>query len=258
MRAVFFVDRFKSRCQVHGVADDGITFGILRSDAADGDIAGGNSHPHIDPREILPKPHDIREQLPEGVQLLVRLQRGQAGKRRMFGAIGKWRSPKSHDGIANVLVDDAAKLPNRLRHQRKILIKQFHNAIRRQSLPKRSETLQIGEEDGHQSSFTTLGKALILQDPLDDARVHILSKGLFDHLFLLKLTHHVVEGFRQHRDLIGAGDVDMDIQIPSFHFSGTAEQPLDGPHQVAGDQRSKQQTQHAGADRDAPIYPDRV
>ena len=141
----------------------------------------------------------------------------------MFGAIGEWRSPEGHDGIADILVDDSVKLSDRLRHQRKILIEEFHNAIRRQSLPDRGGAFQIGKEDSHQPSFTTLGKALIFQDSLHDARVHILAKGLFDHPFMLKLAYHAVEGFRQHRDLISAGDVDMDIEISPFHFSGTAE-----------------------------------
>src|SRR5205807_1230146 len=137
------------RRQIHGIPDDRVVAGLLRADAAHHNIAGGDADAYIDLWEAAFEADEIRQLGAKRCKAGNLIERGEAGETRLFVGACEGRTPESHDGITDILVDDAAMAPDWLRHHRHIAVQHRDQCGWRHAFAEGGETLDIAEQDRH-------------------------------------------------------------------------------------------------------------
>src|SRR5215472_6573576 len=130
-------------------------------------------------------------------------QCGETCRSRVVVSGRERRSPEGHDGIADVLLEDAVVRADLLGHDGEVAIEEFDHGCRRELLAHRREARQVGEQDGGDAAFR-LVQVLFrgVDDARDDAWVEVLPEGFLDPLLVAKLFGHAVEGLGELADLV--------------------------------------------------------
>jgi hypothetical protein len=122
------------------------------------------------------------------------LDGGETGATRLIAFIDERRSPIGHDGVADILVDDALLGPDRLGHGREVAVHHPDEALRRDALAQAREPFHVAEHDRHHPTLTFGGH---YRGPIDQAfdhpRIDVAAERPPDLLLGAQLVDHAIE-----------------------------------------------------------------
>lgn len=206
-RAVGFVGSFETRRQIHGIADDRIVAGLLRANAAHHNITGGDADAYVDLRETPFEADEVGQLGTKRCKAGKLIERSKAGETGLFVGASEGRTPKSHYGITDILVDDAAMASDRLRHHRHIALEYSDQCGRCHAFAESGETLHIAEKDRHLAARAFgMGQLGAVDQPGDNPGIDIFTERLANLCFDPQFANHAVEGLRQPANLVPRGN----------------------------------------------------
>ena len=164
---------------------------------------------------------------------------GEAGEACFIGFVGERRSPISHDGVADIFVDDPLLAPDWLRHGRQIAVHHLDESLWRHAFAQARKAFHVAEHDRHHPTLTFGGRRRLIDEAFDHARVDVAAKRPRDLLLVTQLADHAIECSRQLTDLIAGDDIDGSIELACLDVARALQQQPDRARDPAADQACK-------------------
>ncbi|KTW19228.1 hypothetical protein NS341_13485, partial [Staphylococcus xylosus] len=171
--AVELVGAFQPRGEVHGIAEHRVAHHEFGADAADQRFAGGDADPDVAVGRDRAHAEQLGQILAELVDLADHVDGGKRSQMGLLGLLDEGRPPIGHDGVADILVDDAAMGVDRRRHRRQIEVHDLDQAARRHAFAQAGEALHVAEHHRHDAALSFgCGDCRLLEQALGDCLLH--------------------------------------------------------------------------------------
>ena len=140
--AVVLGRTLKARGEVHAVADHRVLHALGRADVADDDPTHRDTDTDVDGHQPLFSA--------TGVELIELDEHALCGQHRAVGIVLRLKrgAEQCHDGVADVLVEDALVTKDHIDHLGEVRVEHVHRAARTQGLRQRGEAADVREQDG--------------------------------------------------------------------------------------------------------------
>ena len=185
----------------------------------------------VDLGSIAAKPCQLGKLTAQEAQRGDLRERGATGECCVFGRGDKRRSPKSHDRVANKLVHDAKVFLDRIGLKPEMPVQHAHHVGWGQSLGGPRKSHQIAEGNRHDLPVSTaVDGSLRFKNPIQNARINILAKGLLHLGFRTQLAHEEVERRRKGTDLAGSLFGKFEVEPTSLHVAHCRDKASDRTH----------------------------
>ena len=111
----------------------------------------------------------------------------------MVGLV-KGRSPKRHDGVADVFVNDAAACHDDIGHCAEVVVEEVHEQFRGEFFRDGCEAANVGEEDGNWSFFSAEFEFVrVFEEFFDDFWGDVFAECFDDFAFLFAFGDEKVD-----------------------------------------------------------------
>ena len=136
--------------------------------------------------------------------------------------LGQRGAPETHDLVAHVLVQRPVVLEDEVRHRRQVHVEVVDELLRGQAFRERGEPADVGEE--HRQLLVhaaELGRAVEVQELVDDTGVHVLAEHVADAPLVPLLEDGPVGNDREEREERPEGgsgeDEDVVLELEDEH-----------------------------------------